>query len=207
MTALMPRAFSAWTSKVAVVRLPIAPSVPSTAIRGQVTSKIRPENRCRSFLAFGRRTSVMVTPAITAGRDELGVVVEELVQAVDDVHAAGDAVEQHDPLLVRQQAVGRRQAADQVVRYAAGVRDGLGERRQHRDAVGGAVEELPGIDAGLAAVDDAEDLVLLRVPDQAVGGLAVLLAELALAVDDRGGTSRAARRELPEGCTRTVRTR
>ena len=70
------------------------------------------------------------------------------------------------------------------------MRDGLGERRQHRDAVRGAIEELPGIDSGPEAVDDTEDLVLLRVPDQAVGGLTVLLAELALAVDDRGGTSR-----------------
>src|SRR6202020_3400252 len=57
-------------------------------------------------------------------RHEFGVVVEELVQAVDDVHPAGDAVETHDPLLVRQQAAGRRQPTDQVVRYAAGVRDG-----------------------------------------------------------------------------------
>src|SRR6202042_1798980 len=58
-------------------------------------------------------------------RHELGVVVEELVQPVDDVHPAGDAVEQDDPLLVRQQAVGRRQTTDQVVRYAAGVGDGF----------------------------------------------------------------------------------
>src|SRR6202035_1880706 len=156
MTALTPRAFSAWTSKVAVVRFPIAPSVPRIAILGHVTSKIRPENRCRSRLAFGRRTSVMVTTANKAARHELGVVVEELVQAVDDVHPAGDAVEQHDPLLVRQQAVGRRQPTDQVVRYAAGVRDGLGERRQHRDAVRGAVKEFAGIDSGPEAVDDAE---------------------------------------------------
>src|SRR6201999_2233179 len=123
-------------------------------------------------------------------RHELGVVVEELVQAVDDVHPAGDAVEQHDPLFVRQQAVGGGQPTDQVVRYAAGVRDGLGERCQHRDAVRGAVEEFPGVDAGPEAVDDTEDLVLLRVPYQAVGGLTVLLAEQALAVNDRGGTNR-----------------
>ena len=70
------------------------------------------------------------------------------------------------------------------------MRDALGERRQHRDAIRGAVEEFPGIDSGPETVDDTEDLVLFRVPDQAVGGLTVLLAELALAVDDRGGTSR-----------------
>ncbi len=36
------------------------------------------------------------------GRHEFGVVVEEFVQAVDDVHPAGDAVEQHDSLLIGQ---------------------------------------------------------------------------------------------------------
>ena len=191
MTALMPRSFSACTSRVAVVRLPTAPSVPSTAIRGQVTSKMRPENSLRSFLSCGRRTSVIVTPRQQAGGHELGVVVEEVVQAVDDVHAPGDAVEQHDPLGRREQAVGRRHSADQVVRHLPGVRDGLGQAGEHRDAVGGAVEDLAGVGAGLPAVDDAEDLVLLGVADQPVGGLAVLLAELALAVDD----GRAAHRE------------
>ena len=32
-------------------------------MRGQVTLQIRPEKRCRSFLAFGRRTSEIVMPA------------------------------------------------------------------------------------------------------------------------------------------------
>ena len=95
-----------------------------------------------------------------------------------------DAVEQHHALRGRQQPVGRRQAADEVVRDVAGVGDGLGQARQHGDAVGHAVEHGPGVGAGMPAVDDAQDLVLLGVPDQSVGGLAVLLAELALAVDD-----------------------
>ena len=72
----------------------------------------------------------------------------------------------------------------------AGVSDGLGERGQHRDTVCGVVEEFPGIYSDPKAIDDTKDLVLLRMPDQAVGGLAVLLAELALAVNDRGVTSR-----------------
>ena len=36
------------------------------ATRGQVTSKIRPVKRRRSFLSLGRRTSVIVTPASRA---------------------------------------------------------------------------------------------------------------------------------------------
>ena len=46
---------------MAVVRLPMAPSVPSTAMRGQVTSAMRPVNIRRSFLARGRRTSRICT--------------------------------------------------------------------------------------------------------------------------------------------------
>ena len=119
-----------------------------------------------------------------AGGHELGVVVEEVVEPVDDVHAPGDAVEQHDPLGRGEQAVGRCEAADQVVRDLAGVGDGLGQVGEHGDAVGGAVQDLAGVGAGVPAVEDAEDLVLLGVPDQPVGGLAVLLTELAFAVDD-----------------------
>ena len=46
---------------LAVVRLPMAQSVPSTAITGQVTSAIRPLNRCKSFLSRGLRTSRILT--------------------------------------------------------------------------------------------------------------------------------------------------
>ena len=77
----------------------------------------------------------MVTSGEQRRGDELGVVVEELVQTVDDVHAPGDAVEQHDPLRRREQAVGRRHAADQVVGDVAGVRDRVGEAGEHGDAV------------------------------------------------------------------------
>ena len=62
----MPRTLSAWTSSVAVVRLPTAPSVPSTAMRRHGTSKMRPEKSLRSFFSLGRRTSVMLTCASSA---------------------------------------------------------------------------------------------------------------------------------------------
>ncbi len=48
------------------------------------------------------------------GSDQLGVVVQELGHPADDVHAAGDAIEQHDPLGRREQPVGRRETADQI---------------------------------------------------------------------------------------------
>jgi hypothetical protein len=70
------------------------------------------------------------------------------------------------------------------------VRDGLREAREDRDAVGCAVEQSAGVRARMAAVDHAEDVVLLGMADQSVGRLSVLLAELSLAVDDRCRTDR-----------------
>ena len=61
-TVRRPADSSAAASTVEVVRLPIAPSVPRTAIRGHVTESIEPENMCRSFLSAGRRTSRISTP-------------------------------------------------------------------------------------------------------------------------------------------------
>ncbi len=116
---------------------------------------------------------------------ELDVVGEELVQPVDDVHAAGDALEQHEPLSGREQSVGGGDAADQVVGHRAVGGDGGVEIGHDRDARRGPVEHVTGVAAGERAVDDAHDLVALAAAHEAVGGLAVLLAELALAVDDR----------------------
>ena len=48
------------------------------------------------------------------------------------------------------------------------------------------VEHHAGVATGLVAVDDRQDLVALGVADEAVGGLAVDLAEVGLAVDDGG---------------------
>ena len=66
MTALMPRSLSARVRMTAVVRLPMAPSVPSTAMRGQVTLSMSPVNMRRSFFARGRRTSLIRTPYFAA---------------------------------------------------------------------------------------------------------------------------------------------
>ena len=185
MTALMPRSLRAWTSRVAVVRLPIAPSVPSTAMRGQVTSKMRPENSVQVLLVLGAAHVGDRHAGEQRGGDELGVVVEELVQPVDDVHAAGDAVEQHDalrrPRAGRRPARGRRSGSRAPGRRARWPRPGVASTGM---PLGVPSRNCPASSTGPSAVDDAEDLVLLRVADQPVGGLAVLLAELALAVDD-----------------------
>src|SRR3546814_2277362 len=64
------------------------------------------------------------------------------------------------------------------------MRDGFAQAGQHRDAVCDPVQQHARVRPGVTAVDDVEDVVPLGVPDEAVGGLAVLLTELALAVDD-----------------------
>ena len=69
----------------------------------------------------------------------------------------------------------------------AGLVEGVGEVAADRDAVGYAVEDRAGVEAGVGAVDDREDLVPLGVADEAVGGLAVAGPEVGLAVDDGGG--------------------
>ncbi|WP_306048511.1 hypothetical protein [Oceaniradius stylonematis] len=54
-----------------------------------------------------------------------------------------------------------------------------------RNGVRRVSEHLTGIEAGLLAVDDRKDLLFLRVPDQAIGRLAVNGSEFAFTVDDR----------------------
>ncbi len=127
------------------------------------------------------------------GGDELRVVIEELMQAVDDVQAMGGTVQQHDALGAGEKTVGGCDSADEVIRGAARVNDGFCESREDRDAVGETIEQRPGVRAGMTAVDDAEDVIFLGVADQTVGRLAILLAELGFAVDDRGGANRQVR--------------
>ena len=121
------------------------------------------------------------------GRRELRVVVEELVQAVDDVHPAAHRVE-HDAALVRREhAAGGRHPEDEEVGDAARQRDRVREVGADRDPVRRVVEHRAGVEPGLRAVDHREDLVLLGVAHQAVGGLAVDGAEVRFAVDDGRG--------------------
>src|SRR5690606_32282050 len=68
--------------------------------------------------------------------------------------------------------------------------DRLGQTREDRDAIAAAVQDHAGVSAGMVTVDHAQDVVLLRRADQSVGRLAVLAAELALAVYDGGGADR-----------------
>ena len=62
---------------------------------------------------------------------------------------------------------------------------GLVEVPDDRDAVRAAVEDLPGVPAGLRAVDHGDDLVAFRVANEPVRGLARVLAEVAVAEDRR----------------------
>ena len=108
------------------------------------------------------------------------------MEPVDDAHALCHGAEHHRALVGGEHAARGGDAEDEEVRRAAGRRDRLGEVGDDGDAVGAVAEHLAGVAAGLAAVDDRQDLVALRVADEPVGGLAVDGAEVGLAVDDRG---------------------
>ncbi len=115
---------------------------------------------------------------------ELRVVVQELMQAVDDVHPSSDSLEHHATLDGREHAARGRHSEDEEVGNAPRQSDRIRKGGADRDPVWRAVEHFAGVETRLGAVDHREDLVLLRVAYQAVGGLAVVGAEVAFAVDD-----------------------
>ena len=186
MTALIPRSLSARVRMTAVVRLPMAPSVPSTAMRGQVTVSIAPVNMRRSFLGRGRRTSSISTPYLAAAavnsRSSFRNSCRPLTMYMPRRMASSTTPRwcgESRPLsgaTPRMKKSGTRPASAMAVR----------EVGADRDAVRDVVEVLAGVGSRLRAVDHREDLVLLGVAHQAVGGLAVGGAEERLGVDDCG---------------------
>ena len=68
----MPAARQASSRKRAVVRLPSAQSVPSTAMRGAPTVRIVPSQKWRSVRRAVRRTSRIVTPFLWAAAASAG---------------------------------------------------------------------------------------------------------------------------------------
>ncbi len=116
-------------------------------------------------------------------RLERRIVVQELVQSVDEADALVHRVEQKSALGAREHAARGRHAEDQVVRRSTVAKDGVRQIGHHRDLVRAVAEDLAGVETRLGAVDDREDLIALRVPDEAVGRLAVWRAEVRLAVD------------------------
>ena len=111
----IPAARQASSRKRAVVRLPSAQSVPSTAMRGAPTVRISPLQKCRSVRRAVRRTSRIVTPLRAAAAASAGVVGEELVQPVDDRHAGVDRLEEERPQPGRHAAARGRDADDAEV--------------------------------------------------------------------------------------------
>ncbi len=134
---------------VAVVRLPMAPSVPSTAMRGQVTSAMRPVNMRRSLL--GRRPAHVedLDAGEGGGGGELRIVVEELVEAVDDAHAEGDGVEHDGALVGGQHPAGGAMPKMKKSGSGGGPPERVGQVTAHGDAVGFAVEHVAGVSSRL----------------------------------------------------------
>ena len=164
----------------------MAESVPSTAMRGQVHLGDAAAEHVQVLLGLGLAHVVDGHAVGEGDGHELGVLGEELVEAVDQAHAPRHGVEHQRPLVRREHAAGGGDAEDEGVDRVADEAQGLIEVGADRDVVRLAAEDLAGVEAGLRAVEHGHDLVALGVADEAVGGLAVLLAEVGLAVDDGG---------------------
>ena len=124
-----------------------------------------------------------------ARRGKLRIVVQKLVQTVHDVHAEFHRFKHKAPFVWRQHAARRCHAIDVEIGYTACVRQCVRKVAKDRDPVRLVAEHRAGIETGLLAVDDREDLVRLRVTDKSVGRLAVEGAEVPFAIDNRGRAS------------------
>ena len=75
---------------------------------------------------------------------------------------------------------------NEITRDVIKVGQGFVETPEDGDSVGLGIEDFSGIPPCLFAVDYREDFKLLPLADQAAGCFAVLLSEIAFAIDDGG---------------------
>ena len=188
----IPAARQASSRKRAVVRLPSAQSVPSTAMRGAPTVRILPSQKWRSRAAGGPAHVADRHALLRGGGGERGVVGQKLVEPVDDRHAGVDRLEKKRPQARRHPPAGRGDAHDAEVGLHGEGLERPGDRGVHGDAAAHAVEHLAGVAPGHGRVDHGEDLVAVGAADQAVSGLAARGREQSVADDDRGPIHRGA---------------
>lgn len=124
--------------------------------------------------------------ARTACRHELGIVAQELVQAIHDIHSASDGIEEHDPLALREHPTRRCHPEDEVPWHESDKCQRMGKILVYGDAIGLVTEYHPGVESALLAVDYGDDLVQLGVANESVRGLAIEGTEASLAVHDGG---------------------
>ena len=158
--ASSPRARAARSSSSETVIFPIAQSEPTVSTIRAGIVRFAPVGTSRS--AGGRRRSRSSTPWCAASSHELRVVREELVQAVLDVQAGGDAA-------LEQLAPGRREAAALGRDADDRGRRPEGERVVHRGDDRDAALRLPRA----RRVEERDDLPL-SVGEHAAGGLPVV---------------------------------
>ncbi len=124
-------------------------------------------------------------PVLGFGGNEDGVVSKELMQPAHDVHASAHGLEDDAPIVDREQTAGWCDSEDEHARCGPCGRDCVREVSADRDVPPRFAKCLPGVAAGVLAVDDGHDLVLLGMAHQAVRGLSVDRAEVGLAVHHR----------------------
>ena len=114
--------------------------------------------------------------------DELGIVVQVFVEPRDDIQSVLDRFSERRPELLRDVSAEGRHPDDQRL-WLEGP-DRLVHVRDDRDAVRRPIEDLPRIAPGLGVIDDADDLIPLRVSHEPVRRLPRALSKISVAQDD-----------------------
>ena len=108
------------------------------------------------------------------------------METVYDPHPELYGLEHDAALLSRQHAGSRRHSKDEVVRYGPEVCERRSQVTADGNPIWFSLEHCTGIEAGLLAIDDRLDGVLLGVTDEPVGRLAVNGTEIGFAIDNCG---------------------
>ena len=119
------------------------------------------------------------------GPGELGIVVQELVQSVDDAQTSTHGPEENGSFSGRQQPARGGHAHDEQLGWVAGSRQGLVEVSADRNPIRLPVEHHPCVLTCRSAVDHREDLVPFAVTNQPIRRLAIDRSEVGLAIHDR----------------------
>ena len=163
----------------------MAQSVPRTAIRGQLTVLMRSVNVLSVSTARGSSNVFDLGTGGRGRRHELRIVVQELVEAIDDVHSEADGLQQQDALTRRQRAAHGCDSEDVGPGDPTGMGKGVCQVATDGHPVWRAAQYGARVASRAPAVDDREDFEALGVTHESVGRFSVHRIKVRLAVHDR----------------------
>src|SRR2546422_395684 len=137
-------------------------------------------------IAFGRVSSYARTISASSSPTMKSALIESsgtpYVEPCDDIQSVLDRFSERRPELLRDVSAEGRHPDDQRL-WLEGP-DRLVHVRDDRDAVWRPIEDLPRIAPGLGVIDDADDLIPLRVSHEPVRRLPRALSKISVAQDD-----------------------